>query len=233
MRAAETLVDKTELISLEYGYIAMPQISLDCPHCQSTKAAFTLRGYNSFQPSTVVYIVLLQCEVCGNGVVAKYAGSNFIPWITNQKPQGDTSLINWWPRQVAPEAPAHVPDNVCRFYLQGMDNFSRRNFDAAGTMYRKSLDTALKRLNPMGKGNLQKRIDDLPPEIGITPAMKEWAHQIRHLGNDAAHEEDPFTEEETTALQSFTELFLTYVFTLPGMLATSKPPLADVASTSS
>jgi hypothetical protein len=77
-------------------------------------------------------------------------------------------------------------------------------------------------LNPSGIGNLQQRIEKLSVAVGVTPAMKEWAHEIRELGNDAAHEEEPFTEIEATTLQAFTELFLTYTFTLPGMLAARK-----------
>jgi len=115
-----------------------------------------------------------------------------------------------------------MPANIESFYSQGMDSLSRKNFDAAGTMFRKSLDTALKRLDPSGLGNLQQRIDKLPVAVGVTPAMKEWAHEIRELGNDAAHEEEPFTEIEATTLQAFTELFLTYTFTLPGMLTARK-----------
>ena len=52
--------------------------------------------------------------------------------------------------------------------------------------------------------------------------MKEWAHEIRCLGADAAHDEDPFTENEAKSLQPFTELFLTYAFMLPGMLDAKK-----------
>ncbi len=95
-------------------------------------------------------------------------------------------------------------------------------------MFRKSLDVALKRIHPEGKGMLQKRIDALPQELGITPAMKEWAHEIRDLGNDAAHEEEPFSEAEARSLHAFTEMFLTYAFTLPGMLKerkTADPPV--------
>lgn len=83
--------------------------------------------------------------------------------------------------------------------------------------------------NPTAKGTLEKRIDSLPAAMGVTPAMKEWAHQIRHLGNDAAHEDDPFSKEEADSLQAFTELFLTYVFTLPGMLAARKPTAKTTA----
>ena len=89
-------------------------------------------------------------------------------------------------------------------------------------MFRKSLDVALKKVHPEGKGTLEKRINLLPDALGITPAMKAWAHNIRDLGNDAAHEEEPFTEDEAKALQSFSELFLTYVFTLPGMIEERK-----------
>lgn len=48
--------------------------------------------------------------------------------------------------------------------------------------------------------------------------MKDWAHQIRRMGNDASHEEEPVTEHEATALHGFCEMFLQYAFTLPGML---------------
>ena len=123
------------------------------------------------------------------------------------------------------------PSNVASFYCQGIDSLSRKNFDAAGAMFRKSLDTGLKRIHPEGKGTLQRRIDELPDATGVTPAMKEWAHQIRHLGNDATHEEEPFSDDEVKALQSFTELFLTYAFTLPGMVATRKPTPEDVPPT--
>jgi len=100
-----------------------------------------------------------------------------------------------------------------------MDSLNRKNFDAAGTMFRKALDIGLKQLHPSGKGNIQNSINGLPSETGITPSMKEWGHQIRHLGNDAAHDEEPFSEADARALQSFTQLFLTYSFSLPGMLA--------------
>jgi Domain of unknown function (DUF4145) len=117
--------------------------------------------------------------------------------------------------------------------LQGIDNLKRKNFDAAGTMFRKSLDVGLKIINPAGRGSLEKRIDSLPEDMGITPAMKDWAHEIRHLGSDAAHEDEPFAPEEAGALQSFMELFLTYAFTLPGMLAARRAAAASVEATQS
>ncbi len=203
----------------------MVQLSLDCPHpeCLTEKAGFSGSQYLPIRPQGQTYIMLMQCGVCGNGIVAKFEGSNFPFWVQGQ-PVGNSRLVEIWPKRTSIAAPQHIPQNVQNFYKQGMDSLGRKNFDAAGTMFRKSLDAGLKKIDPAGKGNLQDRIDNLPVATGITPAMKQWAHQIRHLGNDAAHEEDPFTEDEAKTLQSFTELFLTYAFTLPGMLAARNPP---------
>jgi hypothetical protein len=173
--------------------------------------------------------MFFQCQVCGEGIVAKFQTANpsFInAWVASQGSTQHVKLIQYWPSQIDTKAPEHVPQNITSFYSQAMDNLDRKNYDAAGTMFRKSLDIALKHLDPSGKGTLQQRIDKLPAAVAITPAMKEWAHQIRELGNDAAHEEDPFTEDEATTLQAFTELFLTYTFTLPGMLEARKNPPA-------
>jgi Domain of unknown function (DUF4145) len=209
----------------------MVQIALDCPHCLAEKAAFSGSAFYPFEPGAhnLQFIMLMQCQVCSNGIVAKFQGPGFALWVSSQQPQANIQLVKYWPEKIQTKTPDHTPDNIRSFYTQGMDNLARKNFDAAGTMFRKSLDTALKRLDPSGKGTLQHRIENLPAALGITPAMKEWAHQIRELGNDAAHEEDPFTEDEAKALQAFSELFLTYTFTLPGMLAARKSPLAPAS----
>ena len=74
-------------------------------------------------------------------------------------------------------------------------------------MFRKVLDASLRNVHPEGKGTLQKRIEALPTEIGVTPAMKTWAHQVRLLGNDAAHEDEPFNEAEAELLAGFAKVF--------------------------
>jgi hypothetical protein len=209
----------------------MPVVQLDCPHdeCLTEKAGFTGGTFFQYKASTAEYIILLQCGVCRNCVIAKYQSAHFPQWAQGQEVPLPT-LVELWPKRKPLEAPQFLPSNVSSYYFQGMDSLNRKNFDAAGTMFRKALDTGLKHVDPEGKGTLERRIDTLPPATGITPAMKEWAHHIRRLGNDAAHEEEPFEEAEARGLQSFTELFLTYAFTLPGMLAERYPPAATGAA---
>jgi hypothetical protein len=168
----------------------------------------------------------MQCGVCRECVVVKCDSTGgFENWVSGRYGSAHApSITAVFPELPPSKAPEYLPDNVKRFYLQGEDSLARSNYDAAGMMFRKALDAGLKKLHAEGSGSLQRRIDSLPAETGVTPAMKEWAHQIRHLGNDAAHEDEPFLEDEAKSLQSFTELFLTYAFTLPGMLKARKPP---------
>ena len=63
-----------------------------------------------------------------------------------------------------------------------MENLPR-NFDAAGTMFRKALDTAFTARFPELKGRLVERIDGAAKSGALTQDMAQWAHRIRRLGN--------------------------------------------------
>ena len=69
------------------------------------------------------------------------------------------------------------------------------------------------------KGDLFTRIDALAKNHDITPAMQDWAHQVRLIGNDAAHDQDEPSDQDIEAVASFTETLLKYLFTLPHEVA--------------
>ena len=107
-----------------------------------------------------------------------------------------------------------------------MENLPKA-WDAAGSMFRKVLDTGLKAKFPEIKGTLQQRIKKAADQRELTPDLAEWADQIRLDGNEAAHDEKPFSEEDAKRLQTFTNLVLIYLFTLPGMLAKARSEQTD------
>lgn len=87
-------------------------------------------------------------------------------------------------------------------------------------MFRKALDVATVELDPsLSPLKLVRRIDSLADRHLITPALREWAHEVRLDGNEAAHEPDEPTSEEIGQLGEFTEMFLVYAFTMPGRVA--------------
>lgn len=196
----------------------MAVLSIDCPHCFTGNMAFVSVGPAVINHVSKNYISLFQCQKCYCGIVVELQGSPTPHWLGGQMPFFGIQVVECWPKSILIEAPTHTPENIQRFYVQGLKALSREDFDAAGIMFRKSLDISVKHLHPGGKGNLKQRIDSIPSEAGITQAMKDWAHIIRDDGNDAAHEAEPFTERQAEAMKAFTETFLTYAFSLPTMV---------------
>src|SRR6202035_4751396 len=129
---------------------AFLQPSLRARNGRANSNSFFGNQFYQFKPQSPNFILLLRCRVCGNGVIAKYMchAANFQQWVSGQNPDEGIHLIETWPKRPPLEAPEHTPDNIRHYYLQGMDNINRKNFDAAGTMFRKSLDSALRRLHP-------------------------------------------------------------------------------------
>jgi hypothetical protein len=124
-------------------------------------------------------------------------------------------IYKMYPTPEASVAPEHTPPDIARIYIQGMDNRKRENLDSAAIMFRKTLEVATKRLDPGLNVPLQRRIDALAAADRIPKEVGQWAHEIRIVGNDAAHDVDEPKPSDVDAIAEFTEAFLEYVFTLP------------------
>ena len=210
----------------------------DCPHCGARHASFDI--LNEYRPPALAEQIhaFARCGVCGQAVTVVFLplGNKVDQRAFTLNPHlhghpRDVKEIAFYPPPATPEAPDHLPDNVQAYFLEAIDNV-KTGPNAAGAMFRKSVDVALKHVAPELKGNLVKRIDKAADARKLTPELAEWAHHVRLEGNDAAHDEDPFTVEEAEALHQFTELVLMYLFTLPGMLRERRgePPEESTAS---
>ncbi|WP_143256060.1 DUF4145 domain-containing protein [Altererythrobacter xiamenensis] len=131
-------------------------------------------------------------------------------------------MRNFWPSRSI-DVPENLPKNVENFYLQGLESLRAERWDAAGAMFRKSLDVGTKLISPELKSeSLFSRINTLVERHLLTEAMGQWSHEIRIDGNGAVHDELPETESDANAIQKFTEAFLRYAFTLPSMVAQNR-----------
>jgi len=192
----------------------------DCPHCGTKRVAFTIRSQTNWKRDCSPYLwdTFATCGCCDRGVVATFKISGItIPPSECLEQQTPITL-----REIAPAlpdtgAPSHTPENVARFFEQAMANLPN-NWDAAGAMFRKALDTGLKHRFPGITGTLFTRIKKAAKKHELTSDLAAWAHQIRLNGNKAAHEEELFSQQDAKRLSVFTEMVLRYLFTLPGML---------------
>ena len=106
-----------------------------------------------------------------------------------------------------------------RTYLQAERNFGiEGNEEAAGTMYGKALDNALRRIDPTLTGMLGPKVKKLAAAGRLTADIAEWCDNIRVIRNDAVHEQEPITRDELEDLRNFTDAVLRYLFSLPGMV---------------
>ncbi len=171
---------------------------------------------------------LYVCRKCWEAIVVKLTSREGAQYPTDKRPKdcsGDPvdegyKILRVYPKQPKTNAPDHAPDAIAQDYQEAMDSLRRRKWTSAGMMFRKVLQRATSAIGPASADfknkRLEKRIDVLAEQHKLTPAMGELAHLIRIEGNRATHEEEGvWTKEEAGQIQSFSELFLLYTFTLP------------------
>jgi len=210
----------------------MGTLTRNCPHC-GTK----LIGFSTFaaikKGSTDRWLTALECNGCHGGYMVEVRNQ------ISESPHnhdGDIESYQYfhctdeYPRKVERNIPEHLPNNIKHFYAQAISALKADNYDSSAMMSRKVLEVSTKRIHPEGRGSLYQRIETLQKEGRITEDLKEWAHIIREDGNESAHEEEPVSREFSEEILSFTELFLLYVFTMPGMVAARKPETAEATS---
>ena len=88
---------------------------------------------------------------------------------------------------------------------------------------RKTLEISTKGIDQsLASKPLARRIDDLHASGKLTQDIKDWAHEIRLNGNEATHDEDPFTSEQVDSLRKFVEAYLRYTYSLPALVAENR-----------
>src|SRR5262245_13354619 len=143
----------------------MALLALTCPHCHVTNTQFhsVVQVRRRDGGHTVAFV----CNACEHGVVADVSvlGQHHpSPHDYSGDLYRETKyyrINRLYPRSLDVVAPEHSPENVAYYYKQAQDSLKRKHFDAAGAMYRKTLDIAIKKLDAALKGDLKTRIDKL------------------------------------------------------------------------
>jgi hypothetical protein len=107
-----------------------------------------------------------------------------------------------------------VPTSVRRAYEQAKQSFTASLYDPCALMCRRCLEAACKHLGVSGR-DLNARLEALEKSGLVDARMIRWAHGIRLLGNEAAHDPDSAVSlEDARDVLEFTEALLIYVFAL-------------------
>ena len=225
----------------------MPIIAqIDCPYCGTKKSGFQAEGQfrrlESYNPMSYNHSyedwVFMSCGNCRQTISAVYLynGKNTPSIDIWSKKHGDPKnfgfkYTNHYPKETAFDEPKFVPDKVLIPYQQAISNITSSNWDAAGTMARKTLDVATKDMvrtefetreeeqERLLKKPLHFRIEELEKHNLLTKALAELAYVLKNEGNDASHEEEPYAEDDARKIAEYAQALLTYIYTIPGMVA--------------
>lgn len=196
----------------------MGVFSISCPHCLTDCVAFTIVwADNIYNRPLNLWIGTATCGRCCLPVSFKILGDGVHP----NSYVGDIlttySIIDLWPSLTPPSAPEFTPSTVATRFLEGEDAFSRRKWNSAVAMYRSALDIATRAM-PEAPADVTffRRLEALHSRNVITTQMRQWADHVRVEGNAALHDPESFSEQDAASLRLFTEMFLRYVFELPG-----------------
>jgi len=173
-----------------------------CPHCGVfaqfvDKTGFPEGGETHF---------ISQCVSCSRLVLTVRSG------------EGET-LLDYYPRLVR-IVDASVPETVGAAVVEAQKCFDVGAYNACATMCRRAVQAAA--VERGGKGEtLFKQIDDLAQQRLITPALQEWAHEVRLIGKVGAHADEPIESSPEDARDGlvFAEELLDHLYVLPARLA--------------
>ena len=206
----------------------------NCVRCGVKHVQHQVRGESRF--SEYGWELLARCSACGKSSVYELDNHNSTP----PSQYGDVNLDSFpggvlLPESVriatvAIEVSPHVPERIAGLFREANECRQMTWYEAAGAMYRKTIDVATKhlyshdeRLAEREPANaLRSRIKALG-ELKILEAdIVELADVAALDGNDATHDVDPYTADEAEALEDLTIDLLDRLFVRPARLAAVK-----------
>lgn len=107
-----------------------------------------------------------------------------------------------------------VPPVVGRAYEQAHRSFISGLYEPCSLMCRKTLEALAKHLGATG-ATLAARLTSLHTAGKIERRLLDWAHEVRLVGNDAAHDVDvEISKDDARDALDLTEAILIYLFAL-------------------
>lgn len=168
--------------------------------------------------------VAAECNYCGEITVMKIEGLDrnslddpiFFNKVINLDIQSQVSIEGHYPALQDIDVPLHCPPRISATFRDAVESLHRKKYETAIFLCGKTLDLSTKSMDQAWK--LEKRLKTLAETGKITTDMANWAEEIRLDRNMAAHEDIQFTEADAQDAVTFTEAFLTYVYSLPALI---------------
>jgi hypothetical protein len=126
----------------------------------------------------ILHYDTLKCGHCGNYMFAFWSASRSG---VGHNATHDYHVLPW--HRSTTGYPKDWPSDVGQYWVEARRSIEGKNWTAAALMARSAVQLIARAHRAKGK-NLKEEIDDLAMKGLILPIMKEWAHEVRELGNE-------------------------------------------------
>ena len=194
----------------------------ECPHCHMFDRTFYfVKQMNS--PHKNNFVSFWVCGHCNGGVVCETEMriDEHIP-----RTYDVNDFIKIFPDSESYRAPKYTPLDIASDFEEAKKSLIIGNLKAACIMAGNTLETVCISYGAVENG-LGGKIKKLRNQGLITESLADWAGEIKSFRDTAAHHAERearglFSEidkKDAEQIIYFTEMLLTYLYTLPGMIA--------------
>ncbi|SDW14299.1 DUF4145 domain-containing protein [Lysobacter enzymogenes] len=212
-------------VTREINKTANAVIDAQCSECKrSTKhlvlASVNIDGENWFGENSVQYWAEYQVIMCQGCEITGFRSSsrNSEDWdFIDLENVEYNETLNLYPARDGRSPLKDVyllPGNVQRIYEETIKAINNNQPVLVGIGLRAIVETVCKDKSSPG-ANLVQRIDGLVSQGSLSPEGAKILHKIRTLGNDAAHEVKPHSEDQLGVALDVCEHLLQDVYVLP------------------
>jgi hypothetical protein len=177
---------------------------LECKHCEAVVNAVELYSYEDRYPN----------DPPAKWTLAKCPSCRF-PMLAVQEDYG-TGLEETATRVYPPRAKQlgwSIPTPIRNAYREALSCFKAKAFTASAIMCWKTLE-GLCVAHGIKTRNLSQSLKKLKEKELIEGRLLEWAEELRHFGNEAAHDVGvTISAQDAKDIMTFTEALMEYVFT--------------------
>ena len=187
--------------------------SIYCPYCHKYTSldSLTIRTGTSiggrnvttsaswYDSSREISWAMKKCNSCQNVVMLKNHGETI------------------YPSPLPPPIDERIIEAVKIDLKEAKLCFSVSAFKATVVLSRRALKSICIDKGASKKKKLYEQIQDLANNDVITNDLKEWATEVRYIGNEGAHPDEEINSEDAEAILKLTEQIANVIYIMPEM----------------
>lgn len=177
--------------------------SILCPSCKTRTNLIQRIKYVWPEDSNTIFEIS-ECNGCNTFFLVKRRGG---------------TITGLWPKELPQIVDDRIPEHIREDFNEANLCFSVEANRAAAVMARRSLQNICLDKSADKDKKLEQQIDELQEMGIITKDLQNWAHEVRHVGNDGAHpgKDEPVKREDAQDITELLTQFCNVLYIAPSI----------------